>query len=290
MPSFFQTAGPLSAGFLYAVATYLFRRAALNGLGMGHQMLFAGGGIVLVGVPFLLRAGIPETPALIAAIAGALSFGSGTFLSLLAVHAGDASVQTPLMGTKIPWVVLLTVFLFDQRVGLEVWIAAGLVVIAVFAIGFTRSAREHVSARAVTLALLAGLAYALLDALLGSGRYGGLDSGFFAVTVTGSGVLVVAIGLGTLANRPVRLTRAAWVPLLAGTLFFMVQFTIEASVISHFQNAPQANILYSTRGLWSVVLAWLITHGERTVRPPRLVFLQRMAGAIILVIAVALAL
>ena len=290
MPTLFQTAGPLIAGFLYAVATYLFRRAALNGLRMGHQMLFAGGGITIVGVPFLLAAGVPETPALLAALAGALSFGSGTLLSLLAVHAGDASVQTPLMGTKIPWVILLTVVLFDQSVGVEVWIAAVLVVIAVFAIGFTRSAREHVSVRAVTLALLAGLAYALLDALLGSGRYGGIDSGFFAVTVVGSGVLAMAIGVGTLARRPVRLSRAAWPPLLAGTLFFMVQFTIEAGVISQFGNAPQANILYSTRGLWSVVLAWLVSHGGRTVRPPRRVFLQRMAGAIILVIAVALAL
>ena len=62
--------------------------------------------------------------------------------------------------------------------------------------------------------------------------------------------------------------------------------------ISLFGKATEVNVIYSTRGLWSVVAVWWIGHWfkNREQHLPRAVLLRRLAGAILLTAAVAMVL
>lgn len=279
-----QTAGPLSAALLYSVSTYLLRRAALAGTSYRMQLIWTGVGIGLTGVPVLLIVGFPLAAAWIPALVAGASFGAGQFLTVVAVNKGDASIQTPLMGTKVIWVIVVGMVLFGQVSPGRTWLAALLAAAAVFAVGFTRSARSHASSGAIAAALGASASFAVFDSMVASGRYGGLLSGFFAMSVMSAGGFTA--GVAALTTRRDEVRETASPVLVAATILLSLQFALQVGVIAAFGQAPEANILYATRGLWSVALAWLIAQND--VRPPRTVFVQRMVGAALLIVAVVL--
>jgi hypothetical protein len=89
------------------------------------------------------------------------------------------------------------------------------------------------------------------------------------------------------------LARAAYLPWLAGgSACFAAQGLTFITSISLYRHATSANVLYSSRGLWSVVAVWGIGHwfanreqhlGARTLA-------WRMVGAILLMVAIAMVL
>jgi steroid 5-alpha reductase family enzyme len=61
--------------------------------------------------------------------------------------------------------------------------------------------------------------------------------------------------------------------------------------LAKFGDAPRINIVYALRGLWGVLLAWLLarTLGTNEATAGRTVMLRRLFGAILLTVAVLLA-
>jgi hypothetical protein len=81
--------------------------------------------------------------------------------------------------------------------------------------------------------------------------------------------------------------------LLPGAVLLAMQAAGMAFTLGTHGRATAANILYSTRGLWSVLAvgllgAWLGTAGERKLPPE--VFRRRLWGAGLMMAAVALVL
>ncbi|MFP4483986.1 MAG: hypothetical protein ACLFO1_03955 [Spirochaetaceae bacterium] len=77
--------------------------------------------------------------------------------------------------------------------------------------------------------------------------------------------------------------------LLWGSLFMAVQFALFVSVLSLFSEAPQANILYATRGLWSIGLLFLLNRlgqGHHMEHARTGTIVQRFVGAALLFVAV----
>jgi hypothetical protein len=60
------------------------------------------------------------------------------------------------------------------------------------------------------------------------------------------------------------------------------------SSIAIYRHAPVANVLYSSRGLWSVLVIWLAGRwlGSSEGRHSRRVFAWRLAGALLLTAAI----
>ena len=70
------------------------------------------------------------------------------------------------------------------------------------------------------------------------------------------------------------------------------QAVLFVSSVAYFRNATAANVIYSSRGLWSVALVWLIGHwfGNRERQLGGMILRWRLIGAAMMLIAIALVL
>ena len=76
--------------------------------------------------------------------------------------------------------------------------------------------------------------------------------------------------------------------LVGGALCLGAQALLIVTPIALFGHATTANVLYSARGMWSVVIVWLVGHwfGNREQSLGRLIFISRLLGAALMTAAV----
>ena len=86
--------------------------------------------------------------------------------------------------------------------------------------------------------------------------------------------------------------RAARPWLIAGSLCLAFQGLMFVSALAVYGQATEANVLYSSRGLWSVVGVWLVGHwfGNRERHLGPRILTARLVGAALLTAAVVLVL
>lgn len=222
------------------------------------------------------------------AVAGMLFF-TGQVFTLLALSTGDVSVATPVLGVKILLVAVLTAVLIGDPVGARLWTAAALssAAIALLNVG---GAHPHKRVGAtIMLAALGAAAYACLDVLVQKWS-----------PVWGTGRIVpIAMACAAAYSLPLRRfdtprnaanerTPRSYTPwLAAGAAGFAVQGLMFITSISIYRHAASANVLYSSRGLWSVVGVWGIGHwfSNREQHLGARVLAWRFVGAILLMAA-----
>ena len=80
----------------------------------------------------------------------------------------------------------------------------------------------------------------------------------------------------------------AWPWLLGGSLVLAAQAILFITSVAHFQMATEANVVYASRGLWSVALVWLIGHwfGNRERQLGGAVLTWRLVGAAMMLAAI----
>lgn len=292
---------PLASGFGYVVAVLLVKRASAHGVGLWRTAFISNLAMGLCFAPLWALGGQPIDlahlwqPLLFAAL-----FFVGQVFTFAAL-AGDVSLATPVLGLKILFVASASSLLLTDAVRPAWWVAAACATAAVILLQWVpRGASGLVPVkpadnaphprRVVLLAALAALAFALADVLVqrftpewGPGRF--LPLAFGAVAL-------LSFGLIPFFHAPLRtLPAAAWPWLLPGAVLLAVQASGMAWTMGNYGRATAANILYSTRGLWSVLAVgllggWLGTAGERKLPPG--VFRRRLVGAVLMFAAIAL--
>ncbi|MFK7817861.1 MAG: hypothetical protein AB8G99_04040 [Planctomycetaceae bacterium] len=234
-----------------------------------------------------------------AAIVGGL-FVVGQILTYLAFQSGDVSVATPVLGLKVLIVALLTSLLSGSPVSGRVWFAAAL---ASVGIGLVQASGGNTEARnrwlTIGLASLAALSLSMFDVQLTMAR-NGWDVGSLGeyqssqfLPVVFLSALVISFGLLPWVDGPKRLRDMNALPwMLAGTALMGIQSLSISYGLATYGDAARVNIVYSLRGLWGVVLAWMLAGWLKTNEGslPRPVMLMRLSGAIVLVTAVVVAL
>ena len=80
----------------------------------------------------------------------------------------------------------------------------------------------------------------------------------------------------------------ATIPLFAGAVCLAVQAIMFVSSIAIYHQAAVSNVLYSSRGLWSVLAVWLVGHwfDNRERHHGARILLWRFLGTILLMIAI----
>lgn len=227
----------------------------------------------------------------------ALSFVAGQLFTFLAFQLGDVSLATPVFGVKIIMVAMICSLLDDTAIGLPIWIAAVLAAIGIGVIqgGRGRSAAAKLSAKktglTIGLAVLAALSLSIFDVGL---QFHGRQHGavrFLTTMFILAGVF--SCGLFAWSDRPSRLRElGADGPLLWAVVLMTVQAISICYALGQFGDATRINIVYSLRGLWSVVIAWLLARfaaGFTDSHSPRTLAF-RLAGAVLLTVAVIIAL
>jgi hypothetical protein len=104
-------------------------------------------------------------------------------------------------------------------------------------------------------------------------------------------IAFLSLGLIPLFRAPLgKLETASWRWAVAGGVTLSLQATGMAYSIATFHEVTTTNILYNTRGIWSVVLVWVIGHWfdntERKQGTP--IMLRRLFAATLLLVAVLL--
>ncbi len=227
--------------------------------------------------------GLLWQPALVAML-----FIGGQVFSILALTRGDVSVATPMLGLKILFVTGFAFAISGDPISPQLWLAAALATAAVALLGTSGSGGSHrrVGYTAGCSILAAG-SYAMFDVLVqlwspdwGVGRF---------VPLSIMMAVVFSFALVPLFHGSLRqIDRPAWFWILGGSLLIGIQSVIFTSTIATWGHAALANVVYSSRGLWSVILIAVVGHwfskSERSLGPR--ILLLRLAGAGLLSVAV----
>lgn len=283
---------PLVSALLYVIGALLVKRASELGAGVWRTAFISNLTAALVFLPLLALGGqVPSWSLLWQPALVALTFVAGQMFLFLSLDRGDVSVATPVLGVKIILVALFVTLLIGEAVPVKLWIAATLSTLAILLLNRNEGVRHHHVGATILFSLISATAYALFDVLVqkwapawGSGRFLPIMLGFVAV---------YALGFIPLFRAPLsQIPRPAWRWLLGGTFFIALQSALFVTTLAVYRQATAANVIYSSRGLWSVVLVWAAGHwfhsreqhlGGRILR-------WRLAGAALMTTAILLVL
>ena len=285
------TGYPLLAALLYALGAMVLKRSSQLGVGLWRTTFVAN--LIVAGLFSLLWLfGGPQVkvedlwqPGLIA-----LCLFAGQISQFLALEKGDVSVAVPVFGLKVILVAFFTPLLTGDSVGPKLWIAALLSVLGITLLNRKEAGQPP---RNLGITLIAGgvgsICFAVFDVLVqkwgpawGAGH---LLPCIFWINA------VLSLGLIPFFSAPLRaVPTQAWPWLVGGSTLLGSQSIIFVSTLAIYGKATSANIIYSSRGLLSVAMVWLIGHWfanqEQHLGPK--VMRWRLAGALLMMSAIVL--
>jgi drug/metabolite transporter (DMT)-like permease len=282
---------PLLAAVLYTLAAMGLKSATAWGFDTAWMTIAANlvaAAAFLIFVPWGEKAPWPQ--AWWPVVAEGAAFFLGQLFSVLALTCGDVSIATPLLGSKVVLVAFLLAVMFHVPVTLQVWAGAAAAALGIAALqGAGHKGQVRHAAVSVLLALLAAGFFGLFDVLtqVWSPRFG------YGRVVPPALVFAAVLSLALLPfshTRPRQAPRAAWVYLILGVGLMTIQSLLLITVIGKVGDAAGCNIVYGSRGIWSVLLVCVVGRwfGNREGQVGRRALAWRLAGAALILLGVVL--
>jgi drug/metabolite transporter (DMT)-like permease len=276
---------PLISAFVYALAALMLKRATERGVGPWRVNFITNWIQCILFAPFWFTGGAAFTWDHFAhAATCGTTFFAGQIFTFLALSRGDVSVATPVLGTKVIFVAFLAAALGTEPLTGSMWLAALLTTCATALLGSGSSERAHSLALSLFYGFAAAFAFALTDVLAQkwAPRWG---FGHFAPAMFLT-VAVLSLGLVPFFRGSLRELPWRWVT--PGAVALAVQASGIAYSIMVFGSATMTNVLYNSRGVWSVLLVWWIGHwfGNRERHRGVGVMFRRLAGSALLLLAI----
>ncbi len=279
----------LIAAVLYAAGALVVKRSGDFGAGVWRTAFVSNVVTAVCFQPLLCLGGSWHAELWWQPVLVALCFVVGQWLTFVSLESGDVSVATPVLGLKILLVAIFVTLLGGESLRPKLWAAAALATAGIALLNRRTAASHHHVGRTIATAGLAAGAFAIFDVLVqkwsptwGLGR-------FLPLTIGIAGVL--SFGFIPRFRAPLsELPRAAWPWLLGGTLLIAGQSVLFVSTIAKWGHAAPVNVIYASRGLWSVLLVWLCGHWVQS-REQHLggrVLAWRLAGATLMMSAIVL--
>ncbi len=283
---------PLGAAVLYVTGILLVKRSADFGVGLWRTAFVSNLTSALIFQMALPLGGTFHVKLLWQPALAGILYLLGLLLNFLALQRGDVSVATPVLGLKIILVAFFTTFLLRAGISPTLWAAAALSSAAVAMLNLTGGTKQHHHiGSTICFAGLSAAMFALFDVLVqkwspawGPGRFLPVMAGFVALF----GFVLIPFFRAPLRCIP----REAWPWLVGGCAVIGFQSLVFIFAVAKFQQATAANVIYSSRGLWSVAAVWAIGHWfanrEQQLGAP--VLRWRLVGALLMMAAIALVL
>ena len=278
---------PLLSALGYALAALMLKRATADGAGPWRVSFLTNWvQAAIFSLLWLLPVEHPATPTHVAhAVISGAAFFVGQVFTFLALSRGDVSVATPVLGSKVIFVALFTVLLGAAVVTPGMWAAVGLTAIATALLGAGGRMKSGALFRSLLYGFCAAAAFAFTD-VLQQQWVKAWGFSHYAATMFLT-VAVLSLGLIPLFRGRLSAVAGRWA-LAGGALLAAQAMGILWSILT--LGATTTNVLYNSRGIWSVVLVWTVGHwfgnAERT--HGRAVMRQRLAGSALLLAAIVL--
>ena len=278
---------PLCSALLYAIGSMALKTSCSLGSGNGRSAFVCNVSTAL-GFLFLYdwSQGVSIPNPLWPVLTLGVTFALGQAFTIMALSKGDVSSVTPVFGVKVILVGFLATTLLGTSFSALNWLAAGLAVVGIACLQADDRPEKtrRSSMLGVAYALLAALSFALFDILT---KHWSPIMGF--TRFVPPGMVVAAVLSYAFIPRKERnlrnLGRAAIGYLAIGATLFTLQAILLIRSIGVYGDVMGINTVYSTRGVWGVIVVWLIgrwfRNSELRSRQPRIV-LTRAFGALLI--------
>ncbi len=282
---------PLLAAFVFTISAMLLKRASAFGSGLWRTAFVSNvtGAAIFSILLFLggppVRVGMLWQPLCIA-----LCLFAGLIGQFLALEKGDVSVAVPVLGLKVVAVALLTPLLTSEHTDARLWAAVLLSAVGIAVLNRKQDGRRpHNVGITLLSAGFAAASFALFDVLVQKwGPVWGVGR-LLPIVFAMNGLLSLAL-IPKFREPLTALPRQAWKWLVPAACLLAVQSILFIGTLAMWGKATIANVIYSSRGLLSVVAVWLVGHwfsnseqglGKRTLA-------WRLAGAALMLAAIVL--
>lgn len=283
---------PLTSGFLVACGNLALKRALQGGFGVTRVVFLISWGYLLGLLPimFFEHEVLDWSRWWIAVLSGCTTFFGYVFI-LASLRTGDVSVQTPLQGTKVIFVATYSLFLIPGEIPLSWWAGVILTFLSILLIGSKDLFTKRHSVLSIAYTIISSACFAMTDVLVAKeaplfGRwpfiYGNVISFAFL------SLFLIPFFRGRIFSAPPLGKKwGFWAAGLLAAQNFGLLFAL-----SIYGMPTVINIVYSSRGIWAIVLAWFVGHwfGNMERAAGKGAFVRRTIGAILLMIAIVLVL
>jgi drug/metabolite transporter (DMT)-like permease len=276
-----DTALPLIAAIAYAVSALYLKQATIEGGGLWRITFLVNWGQALFLLPLSLlgNAGM-SAQTLWHVLVTSLVFFVGQLCVFAGMRYGDVSVVTPVMGVKVIFVAASVTLFAQQKLPLLWWCAAAISSGAALLLAGGRPKNGRGVWPGVVGGLSAALAFSSVDVLYQQWA-GALGVWKFSAYVA------IAMALWSLTLLPIledawwKLPSTAIRAFIPGLFATVIQVLLMAYCVVELKGAAWANLLYSSRGLWSILLVWGAgaAFGNSESEAGRNVMVWRLAGA-----------
>ncbi|MBL9171820.1 MAG: DMT family transporter [Verrucomicrobiales bacterium] len=279
----------LLAAIVFAVGSIAYKRAYAEGAGVVHTLVVNNLILAVLFLPLFALESKPMDwahwylPALTA-----LAYVTGHLLHVVSLRVGDVSLATPLLGAKVIFVAVLGWLIFGIELRAEQWVSAALATAGVVLMGLTDLNKSGRPGITTFLALGCSAAFACTDVMIQSwgDRFGTFNFLPFQFVLLG---LLSGSALPFFGTQSLRISRVAWKWVLIGIAMSALQAILITATISLWHDAAGVNVVYATRGLWSIAFVWWIGHHvgnhERATTGTKRMGL-RVAGGLLIISAV----
>jgi drug/metabolite transporter (DMT)-like permease len=282
---------PLLSSLLYVAGALLVKRSGDWGVGVWRTSFVSNVTTAFCFLPLLaLDQHPPSWTLLWQPLVTGLLFMAGQTLAFLALSRGDVSIATPVLGLKTVLVALLSSCWLAQAPSAELWVSSALSALAIALLNSSgRRGGRHVG-MTILGSVVAALCFAAFDVLTQrwSPTWG---AGSFLPLVFAC-VAVLSLAYLPLFSQPLgRVPRPAWPWLMGGALLIALQSLVLITTVATWGDATAVNIVYSSRGLWSVLAVLWVGHwvGNQEGRQGSSAMRRRLCGAGVMVAAIILA-
>ena len=244
---------------MYACSAVLCKKGLELGSGTIRSLVFSNFIMSACFLPYPFLSDQPFLPndLIVGACLGFLFF-AGQFFCFLALKNGEASLITPIMGSKPIFVALFLLVhgLSTEQVTWEIWLASTLAALAIALLCWP-SKDTKTSWLALALALATAATFGLLDSLVPhfTHQSSPLNVLFFVFGSVGIySLCLIPYTEGKFIPR--RKNADSW--MWTSAIFMGGQAVLMSIAIGLYQVPTAANVFYAGRGLWAVLLiAWL---------------------------------
>ncbi len=246
----------LVCALIYAFGTLLSKRAFSEGVGVARTLFLFNWIQFAYFLPFVFFVDtMPDWSQWLWPLLAGLCFFFGQLTTFTAIRIGDVSVQTPIMGTKMVFVAAFSTLLGAGAVPLSWWWGAFMGMVGVFLLSGLKFKQQGNVWISIALALLSAACYGLCDVLV-SQHAKDFSPTAFPIVMMGVNAVLSFTVIPFFRGGYGEFTRTAWIRILSAGFTLTTQGTLLYWTLSHYGKATAINILYSSRGIWSVVLVW----------------------------------
>ncbi len=276
---------PLGAAILFAISSLYFKRGYDAGASTEASFHWAN----IIGMPIFLplffsHASPFEWMDLWKPAITAVLIYIGSWCTFAAINKGDVSLVTPVMSLKVIFVALCAYVIIGTRLGPALWLAAALATAGVFASGFQEMKRSPESTTAIILCVLSAVFFGLSDVLINLWAPSCGGTIFLAAIPQFIGVISL-LALRAPFSRPWCIPSVSRSSVVLGSVLLCLQGLAMGLALT-FRDPTRANILYSTRGLWSLILIWAVgrwfANNERQTAGSQVMAWRFIGGLLIL--------